>query len=185
MEVEEVEEDDLVLEGAKRVVYMEGLWRAWATRWVVRRRGLPPLVVLNALVLPPLAPPPRPAKAWERLSMCSSCSCCCCCCGVCGVWGWVWASLSPASSLAPKKSRGGGRWGKVGGGEAGRTLLLPAITTGMSSKDRRREPWPSAEEADGVEVEGEAGGGVGGEEEEDEGLKGGFLAPKLKLTMVW
>jgi len=71
----------------------------------------------------------------------------------------------------------------VGGGEAGRTLLLPAITTGMSSKDRRRDSWPSAEEAaDGVEVEGEAGGG---EEEEDEGLTGGFLAPKLRLTMLW
>lgn len=185
MEVQEEEEEDLLLEGAKREVYMEGLLRACATRWVVDRRGLPPLVVLNALVLAPL---PRPAKAWERLSMCSSCSCCCCCCGVCGVLGWVWASLSPASSLAPKKSRGGGRWGKgkVGGGEAGRTLLLPAITTGMSSKDRRRESWPSAEEAaDGVEVEGEAGGGVGGEEDEDEGLTGGFLAPKLKLTMLW
>jgi len=66
---EEEEEEDLVLEGARREVYMEGLLRACATRWVVDRRGLPPLVVLNALVLPPLAPRPRPAKAWERLSM--------------------------------------------------------------------------------------------------------------------
>lgn len=179
----------MVLDRAKREIYMEGLLRACATRWVVGRRGLPPLVVLNALVLPPLAPLPRPAKAWDRLSMCSSCSCCCCCGGVWGVCGWVWASLSPASSLAPKKSRGGGRWGKgnVGGGEAGRTLLLPAITTGMSSKDRRREPWPSAEEAaDGVEVEEGAGGGGGGEEDEGTaGLTGGFLAPKLNLTIVW
>lgn len=86
----------------------------------------------------------------------------------------------PASSLAPRKSRGGGRWDKDRGGgvESGRTLLLlllPPITTGTSSKDRRSEPWPSAE------VEG-GGGGVGVGEE---GLLGGFLAPpKLKLTMM-
>lgn len=179
----------MVLPGVKRVVYMDGLLRAWATRCVVGRRGLPPVVVPKAQLLPPAAP--RPAKAWERLSMCCSCGVCCCCCGCCwggdGVWGWPWKcgwSLPPSSSLAPRKSRGAGRLdeGAGGEGEVGRTLLLSVpITTGSSSKDRSREPWPSAGAGAG------GGGGVGeGADEGDGTVLTGLLAlvPKLRLTML-